>query len=44
MKDYYGTCWNCGRNFTKSRVDQLFVQPNVEVNIDIYLFHIVKDV
>lgn len=24
MKDYYGKCWNCGRNFTKSRVDQMF--------------------
>lgn len=24
MKDYRGTCWNCGRNFTKSRTDQMF--------------------
>lgn len=24
MKDYYGRCWKCGRNFTKSRTDQLF--------------------
>lgn len=24
MKDYYGICWNCKRNFIKSRIDQLF--------------------